>query len=152
MKANTASRTAQFMAFFRALESKRPPATRLFEDPYASLFLDRGYKRLVRLSALPLVQRIANSIIQHRIPGALASGVARTRYIDDLLRHCVSNGTKQVIILGAGFDTRALRLDFLKNIPVIEVDHPDTAKIKTGILDKALHKSPSNIHYLQPRF
>ena len=152
MKANTASRTAQYMALFRALETKRPPATRLFNDPYAIHFLGKGFKRITRLAKFSPVQRLASAIIQHRIPGAFASGVARTKYIDELLYRTVRNGVKQVIILGAGFDTRALRLDFLKNIPVIEIDHPDTATIKMGTIRKVLNGLPPNVRYLQIDF
>jgi methyltransferase (TIGR00027 family) len=152
MKANTASRTAQYMALFRALETKRRPASRLFSDPWAIHFLDKGFRRITRLSAISPVHRLVTSIIQHRIPGALASGVARTRYIDELLLRSIQNGSRQVIILGAGFDTRAVRLAFLQNMPVIEIDHPDTARIKKDILHKTLHQLPSNTRYLQIDF
>jgi methyltransferase (TIGR00027 family) len=57
-----------------------------------------------------------------------------------------------VIILGAGFDTRALRLDYLSNIPVIEIDHPNTARRKTTILTKTLGHLPKHIHYWQIDF
>jgi len=152
MKANTASRTAQYMALFRALETKRRPTRRLFSDPWAIHFLDKGFKRITRLSAMAPVYRLVTNIIQHRIPGALASGVARTQYIDELLHRSIGNGSRQVIILGAGFDTRAVRLDFLKNIPVIEIDHPDTSGIKKAIIREALHSLPLNTRYLQMDF
>jgi len=152
MKANTASRTAQYMALFRALETKRRPARRLFSDPWAIHFLDKGFKRIVRLSAIAPIHRLVTNIIQRRIPGALASGIARTQYIDELIHRSIGNGSRQLIILGAGFDTRAVRLVFLKNIPVIEIDHPDTATIKKAIIHKALHGLPRNTRYLQIDF
>jgi methyltransferase (TIGR00027 family) len=57
-----------------------------------------------------------------------------------------------VIILGAGFDTRALRLDFLNTVPVIEVDHPDTSDFKVKKLKEVLGKMPSNVCYYQIDF
>ena len=46
--------------------------------------------------------------MEKQAPGAFSSGVSRTRYIDDLLQKTVKKGVKQVIILGAGFDTRII--------------------------------------------
>ncbi len=147
MKADQASRTAQYMALFRALESTRPPGKRLFTDPYAVHFLDNGLKRAVRFSRFPFARKIIQGIIHKRIPGAFTSGIARTKYIDDLLETTIESGVKQVIILGAGFDTRALRLDFLKEIPVVEIDHPNTAKLKVGALQAMLGSLPKNVRY-----
>jgi methyltransferase (TIGR00027 family) len=147
MKANTASRTAQLMALSRALETRRPRSRRLFTDPYAIQFLDSRYRFLCRLSSFPPAEKLMYRIFQKRAPGALSSGLARTRYIDDLLEQTIRDGARQVIILGAGFDTRSLRLDYLRNIPVIEIDHPDTARMKLNIL----HALPAinNTRYLQ---
>ena len=91
-------------------------------------------------------------IINRKSAGALSSGIARTKLIDDLLQQTILNGVKQVIILGAGFDTRALRLDFLNTIPIIEIDHPDTANLKLKKLKEILGKLPSNVCYYQIDF
>jgi methyltransferase (TIGR00027 family) len=148
MKTNIASRTAQYMALFRALETTRPPDRRLFTDPYARSFLDGSHKFFTQLSVVPFIRSIVYRIIRKRIPGALSSGLARTKYIDELLQQAVINGVKQVIILGAGFDTRGLRLDFLRDLPVIEIDHPATSKVKQERVKKCLGKLPGNIRYL----
>jgi len=140
------------MALFRAIETVRPPHKRLFADPYATIFLDDGLKRAIRLSTLPLIGRLIPKIIQSKGPGALSSGIARTKYIDDLLEQTIRNGVKQVMIFGAGFDTRALRIDLLHSIPVIEIDHPDTAKFKIEKLKEALGQLPSNVSYFQTDF
>lgn len=152
MKMDQASRTAQYMALFRALESNRASGKRLFNDPYAMLFLTNGFKRVVRFAGIPLFKSIIQQKIRKRIPGGYSSGVARTRYIDDLLQQTIQQGAKQVIILGAGYDTRALRLDFLQDVPVIEIDHPNTAKDKVGLLQQALGKLPANVRYYQIDF
>ena len=138
MKKDTPSRTAQYMALFRAIESVRSKNQRLFYDPYAVNFLDRGLKLVVKSSSIPLIGDITTKIIERQAPGAFSSGVARTRYIDDLLKKTIKNGVKQVIIFRAGFDTRSLRLNFLKNIPIIEIDHPDTAQFKIKVIDNSI--------------
>jgi methyltransferase (TIGR00027 family) len=86
------------------------------------------------------------------VSGKIYSCTARTKLIDDLLQQTILNGVKQVIILGAGFDTRALRLDFLNTTPIIEVDHPDTSDFKVKKLKEVLGKLPSNICYYQIDF
>ncbi|MGO9214821.1 MAG: class I SAM-dependent methyltransferase [Syntrophales bacterium] len=152
VKANTASRTAQYMAFFRAIETVRHPHKRLFADPYAIYFLNNRFKRVVRIAALPLFGTLIQKIINRKGVGALSSGIARTKLIDELLQQTISYGVRQVIILGAGFDTRALRLDFLNATPVIEVDHPDTSDVKVKKLKEFLGRLPSNIYYYQIDF
>lgn len=152
MKAAKTSRTAQYMAFFRALETKRNDHERLFSDPYAIHFIDFKLRLAVHLSHYPFFKKYINNIINKKIPGALSSGIARTKYIDSLLENSISKGVKQVVILGAGFDTRAVRLDFLKSIPVIEIDHPNTSNFKAEIYKKRIGKIPENVTFLQIDF
>ena len=152
MKENTPSRTAQYMALFRAIESARLKELRLFYDPFASIFLDRRLKIVVKISSKPLIGGLTSKIIEKQAPGAFSSGVARTKYIDDLLKKTINNGVKQVIILGAGFDTRSLRLEFLKNISIIEIDHPDTAKFKIQKIKDSMGELPQNVKYYQIDF
>ena len=140
------------MALYRAMETRRPRGRRLFTDPYAIHFLDRGYRLLCRLVPFSPAERLFYHLIQRRIPGALASALARTRLIDDLLEEAAGGGTQQVIILGAGFDSRNLRLQFLHDIPVIEIDHPDTALRKLRILGHHIPSLPKNTRYLSIDF
>jgi methyltransferase (TIGR00027 family) len=151
MKRNTASRTAQYMAMFRGLESARPANGRLFTDPFAKTFLDAKLRIAIRMSSVPWIREVITRIIERKGPGALSSAIARTRYIDDLLEQTIRKGIKQVIILGAGFDTRAWRMLSLKNLQVTEIDHPDTASFKRRKLE-SIGQLPSNIRLLQIDF
>ena len=132
-----ASRTAEYMALFRALESvKRPQARRLFEDPYAPLFLSRGTSLALAFARLPAVGALVPWLIDRRWPGARSSGVARTRFIDDALSGALENSVEQIVLLGAGFDCRALRLPQLKGARVFEVDQPATLQRKVERLQE----------------
>ena len=74
--------------------------------------------------------------IDLRSPGARTSGIARTRLIDDWIEQ--SGGeVDQLVLLGAGFDTRAWRLKSLDAVRIYEVDHPDTASVKRRRLQSA---------------
>ena len=145
MKVDKISRTAQYMAFFRALETKRFNNGNLFSDTYAIHFLDSGLKLAVNLSNWPFFKSALKKIMHKKIPGAYSSGVARTKYIDDLLYSTIKDGVQQVLILGAGFDTRSSRLEFLQSIPVIEFDHPNTSSYKTDVYIKRIGTLPQHV-------
>ncbi|MDP8222082.1 MAG: SAM-dependent methyltransferase [Candidatus Lernaella stagnicola] len=131
MRENQASRTAEYAASFRALETVRYPANvRLFEDPFAVRFLAPSLRFIVRLAGLPLLGALVRGYVDRRWPGAMTSGIARTRLIDDLLLAGVRDDIRQVIVLGAGFDSRAYRLPDLQECRVVEVDHPATQAMK----------------------
>lgn len=152
MKIDKTSRTAQYMALFRALETERDPSDKLFSDPYAIHFLETKLRFAVRMSKFSIIRKYINKSIQKQIPGAFSSAIARTKYIDDLLHSTIAKGVQQVIILGAGFDTRALRLDFLKSIPVIEIDHPNTSNFKTTTYKSRIGNLSKNIGFYQIDF
>ena len=54
MKAQRPSKTAQYMALFRAVETVRPEGRALFRDPYARQFLSPTMKLAVILASLPI--------------------------------------------------------------------------------------------------
>ncbi|RFM26505.1 class I SAM-dependent methyltransferase [Deminuibacter soli] len=149
MKQHTASKTARYMALFRAMETRRPAGERLFSDPYAARFLPGILRLAAKLFARPGMRTLLTRYIVKRIPGAMSSAQARTRYIDDLLLQTLPH-SRQLIILGAGFDTRALRLPALQQLPVIEIDHPATAARKQQALQHM--PAPAHIRYLHTDF
>jgi methyltransferase (TIGR00027 family) len=133
---DASSFTAQTMALQRAFESHRRAATRLFLDPYADEFLHGSLKVVSGVSRLPIVgpavPRLYDAIAG---PGPRPSAIARTRLIDDVI-DAAAAGVGQVVILGAGFDSRAYRLGSLGRCTVFEVDHPATQATKRAIVDR----------------
>ena len=103
MKQNQASRTAEYMALFRALEYVRPADARLFDDRFAQEFLRPSLRTVVRLSRAPLFGNLVSRLIDQRWPGARASGVARTRFIDDALVNALQDGIEQGCDSGGWF-------------------------------------------------
>ena len=126
MRKGHASRTAEQNALFRALESALPEGRRLFEDPFARTFLTWPLTLVARLAVPPGLREIVPWFIDNRWPGVRSSVVARTRLIDAAIVAALGEHTEQLVILGAGFDSRAYRLPALRGITVFEVDHPDT--------------------------
>lgn len=152
MTSDRASRTAEYMAFFRALESVRPPGQRLFNDPFAIHFLRRSLRLAVQLSRVPLCGSFVAWYADRRLPGARTSGIARTRLIDDTLSQALRDGIGQVVILGAGFDCRAYRLPDMGAAVVFEVDHPATRSAKLAYLRRARPTLPANVRFVEMDF
>src|SRR5689334_8034180 len=99
MKSNQPSRTAEYMALFRALESCQPPSRRLFVDPFAAALLSGRLAYAARLARLPLVGSLVPWLIDRGWPLTRSSGVVRTRLIDDAVRDALSDGASQLLLL-----------------------------------------------------
>jgi methyltransferase (TIGR00027 family) len=119
------------VAALRALYSEAPSELAIFDDAVASRLLPPVLGGLVRAAtALPFGARVA-----HRVIGAATRGLSygiplRTAAIDDAVDHAVKQGTRQLVLLGAGLDARAWRMPGLGEVTVFELDHPDTQGFK----------------------
>ena len=142
-----ASRTAEYMALFRALESSRPSSVRLFLDSDAALFLSGLRKWLYRVARLPFGRRIVEALLDRAAPGARAAGIARTKWIDDRATGALAT-TTQLVLLGAGFDMRVLRLPAAAHAVCFELDHPETSAFKQALLKKAKRTLPGRVRYI----
>jgi methyltransferase (TIGR00027 family) len=143
-----ASKTAQYMALFRALESQRRPGERLFADPLARAFLSRRLRWVADLAYPNLLAEPLARFIDWRWPGVRSSAVVRTRFIDDALQIAVQRGVRQVVVLGAGYDTRAQRLACLAQCRVFEVDRPATQRDKQQRLEAVLGRLSSQTTFV----
>ncbi len=152
MTPDRASRTAEGMAAVRAVESLRPAGERLFHDPLAAGFLGPFYSALVGLSRFSPLRNLFLRLYERRLPGAVAYGICRTRYIDDALASALDDGASQVVILGAGFDSRALRVPGIERARVFEVDHPATQAEKRERLGRIVGAVPPHLTFVPVDF
>jgi methyltransferase (TIGR00027 family) len=130
---NRTSRTAEQVALFRALETARGDG--IVHDPYAARFLPPGYRVVAGLARIPPVGHRVERWIDGRWPGGpRGSAVVRTRLIDDLVSAALVDGAGQVLLLGAGYDSRAYRIPAMAAVPVFEVDHPATQATKRRLV------------------
>jgi methyltransferase (TIGR00027 family) len=140
MKKNQISMTAQGMAAIRALEGKKPSDMRICDDPFAKLFLDPW---------IFWFQRILIRYAERHAPGFVGFVASRCRYMDDTLDKCLYSGIEQVVILGAGLDSRAYRFEMIKwAVNVFEVDQPATQAAKIARVKKIFHEIPKYVHYV----
>lgn len=152
MKTGQRSRTAEYMAFFRAVETRRPPRRRLFADPLASRVLDRPLRAAAALSGAPVLGGVVPWFVDRRWPGPRPSAVARTRVIDDWLERAIEAGLDQLVVLGAGYDSRALRIPGADRLSVFEVDHPDTQGAKRELLEASPGGFPGHVRLVPVDF
>jgi methyltransferase (TIGR00027 family) len=146
MKKEKPSSSAEMVAAVRATESMRPTDEQVCYDPFAKDFL--GLK-FTFISKSRLLTKIALWKAERTDPGAVGCVASRTRYIDDYLQECIDDGIKQLVILGAGYDSRAYRFDDLKGkVKVFELDHPATQKVKIERIKKIFGSIPNHVIYI----
>jgi methyltransferase (TIGR00027 family) len=118
------TQTARWAAAQRARESER--VDRLFADPLAAVLAgDEGFR------ALEISEKL-----NPRHEQTAAYIAVRVRFLDDFLLRMVSEGHRQVVLLGAGMDARAFRLELPAETTVYELDHPELLALKEELLRK----------------
>ncbi|CAG7617461.1 SAM-dependent methyltransferase [Actinacidiphila bryophytorum] len=133
-------RTALVTAAMRAAETSRPDA--IHRDPYAAALAgDLGRQLLAELLAA-VSEAGPSGARTGRTPGATAAGsgrravnAIRTRFFDDYLRAAVTEaGLRQVVVAGAGMDSRAYRMQWPDGVRYFEVDRPPVLDYKRECL------------------
>jgi len=127
MRSGKPSRTAQFVAYNRALGTLAPRVPG-FADPWAVEFLPAGWRRRVERARRALAGYPQKSPYPFWTRGMAIFNQYRTVVFDRAIAAALP--VPQLVILGAGFDTRAWRLDGLEATTVFEVDHPATQSLK----------------------
>jgi methyltransferase (TIGR00027 family) len=113
------SDTARWVAYYRAMETKRPDA--IFRDPYAERLA--GDKGLAIVNELKRGRQMAWAMI------------VRTNAMDEMLMQLVrSNHADLVVNLAAGLDARPWRLDLPSDLRWVDVDLPEILDYKLETL------------------
>lgn len=149
MHSDKASRSAAIIAAHRAYDYSRSDTDRICSDQYAKTFLPENFT-VIGESELP--QEVAMTIFKDLVPGFHEFFLARTRYIDDFLSGQLAVGLEQLVILGAGFDSRAYRCQGVQAIRVFEVDHPATQAIKKAKITELFSALPEHVTYVPMDF
>jgi len=140
MRKKKSSLTAAGIAIVRAVESERPVDERILYDPYACQFVPSWMYHAFGFF-------IKFGYAEWRGPGVNGFLVARDRYIDDVLRNFLDEGLQQLVILGAGYDSRPYRFDLAGQVKTFEVDHPATQGDKLAKLQAVFGKVPEYVIY-----
>jgi methyltransferase (TIGR00027 family) len=115
--------TSLVVAAARAAEQRRPD--RLFEDPFAELFLRAAGDASAHGRAQWFLRQMGDQ------------PAVRTAFFDDRLLRAAGAGCRQVVLLAAGMDTRAFRLGWPEGTRVFDVDFDAVLRFKLGVLEAA---------------
>ncbi len=142
-----ASETAVVIASLRALACYEDDANVRGKDELAVLFLSDEKRG-------PLKSSDFRNSIKKAIPEGLYEYViARTGYFDDLFVSFLKEGIPQIVILGAGYDSRPYRFEnFIENTLIYEVDALETQELKRSILQNNKIHSHKNVRYVDLDF
>jgi methyltransferase (TIGR00027 family) len=149
------SRTSILVAAARAFGAREPDPKVRNPDWLAERLL--GPAELALIGGHPIVAALGEDYAKGRrnpeVAGIVNTLLIRTRFIDEHMVRALDNGATQVVILGAGFDTRAYRYqDRLKEKRVIEVDYRSTQELKRRRVEEALGGLPPNVAYAEIDF
>lgn len=137
--------TAQGVAKQRLIETLAKSDKRVINDPYADRFvMGAGFIKLMghKFSAW-FGKKLAPGLHEHLI--------ARTRFIDDLIEKAANSGAEQYVILGAGYDLRAHRLDLPSSLRIFEVDQAKVQARKRSKLPENITNA-ANVTYVTVDF
>ncbi|HJZ71902.1 MAG TPA: class I SAM-dependent methyltransferase [Vicinamibacterales bacterium] len=114
----------------------------ILHDPFAMMILREDEKDVLQFATAHPLASI----------GRLFTA-ARSRIAEDVLSGAVERGIRQVVILGAGLDTFALRSPYgARQIRIYEVDHPATQAWKCQRLAEAQLALPPWLNFVPVDF
>jgi methyltransferase (TIGR00027 family) len=119
MREGRPSFTAALVAFARGMAGV---------DEVAEKLVPPGFAAALRFDAM--LPRWTIRAWNAATLGLVAHQGLRTLVIDRAARAGIANGARQLVILGAGLDARAYRMEGLEDVTVFEVDHPSTQAYK----------------------
>ena len=153
MTAAQSSSTASLIAKGLVFLSRDPQFSTLVPPPAAEAstwFVPSG--RLLRLMNRRWFRWAVHATERVTLPGILPHYALRKQYLERVARNALQEGFRQVVVLGAGFDTLALRLHpEFPQVRFLEVDHPATQRDKRRALEMRGLPQP-NLRFLAVDF
>ncbi len=140
MKHGQASRTALGAAGHRAAHQALESGT-IFADPLALRILGGDAEDAIVLAREQPERRGLRLFI-----------AMRSRFAEQSAVHAIEQGVRQILVLGAGLDTFAYRLEPRPALRVFELDHPATQRDKRHRLEEAGIAEPSHVAYVAHDF
>jgi methyltransferase (TIGR00027 family) len=148
------SKSAVWAAAARALGSKNPDPEQRNPDYLAIKFLGPRERRILSdypMDALDLAYEDAMKQLGNKLP--VVTHAFRTKTFDAAMLDALKAGATQVVVLGAGFDSRGYRFTLqLPGVLFMEVDYPPTQEYKKRRVKEILGKPPATVSYVPMDF
>ena len=139
------SRTAEYAAAIRALHMRRvvPP---VFSDPMAVTMCGPFWRSITGSKVLSLI--VVDGLLG-RIASIGPAVIVRARYGEERVEQAVRKGVRQYVIIGAGYETFAMRrTDLMEHLAVYELDQAATQDEKRRRMDRAGIAEPPGVRYV----
>ncbi len=140
MKHGCASRTALGAAGHRAAHQALERGI-VFADPLALAILGEDAAEAIALARQQPERRGLRLFI-----------AMRSRFAEDSAKAAIDYGVRQILVLGAGLDTFAYRLEGPADLKVFELDHPATQRDKRRRLARAGVGEPPHVAFVAHDF
>ena len=128
MKDDTQSFTAEASAVVRAAGTFEKSLSLKNPDTLAIRMIRPRFRLVLSLGPF---RRLLLKYAERKFPGLYEGHLSRTHYYDRCVSRALDRGIRQLVILGAGFDSRPYRLaTAATGCRVFEVDHPATSRAK----------------------
>lgn len=159
MQETVPSRTAIMTSLIRSLHS-RGDRLRILDDPWGDRLMPEAviqalYERAVA-TGLPIARDDSRQAVVDRLVKASSgyvSVILRARYTEDALHSAMERGVRQYVLIGAGFDSYALRHAIERpDLRIFELDHPATQSFKLGRMQALSIALPNNVHFIATDF
>lgn len=139
--------TAEAVCALRAMGAlERDPAVSC-PDWMAAGFL--GGFNVTTLAKYRATRALMVRVAKRRIPGAYTYEIGRTKFIDEVVLDAVAAGLDELVLLGAGLDSRPYRMaSRLKGVRVMEVDHPASQASKRERIRRMVGHEPDHVTYV----
>ncbi len=125
--------TALGVAAARAVETAREDA--LIRDEYAYLLVSAAGPQWAQMASSDPAWLADDEEFRRLHEMSRDYQAVRTHYFDDYFAAAMRAGIRQVVILAAGLDSRAYRLDWPAGTTVFEIDQPKVLEYKTSTMD-----------------
>jgi methyltransferase (TIGR00027 family) len=145
MSKQTVGRTALGAAICRLIEQYQSGETRLFNDPVVKELVGAPIRFLMQFASMRNFTVKQTDMVARGIYGVQ---ICRTRYIDDTVQVALSQEIEQLVILGAGLDTRPYRLPGIERVKVFEVDLPAVQNDKKKKIQKCFGRLPEHVAFV----
>ena len=147
------SKTAVYVTAARAVGSKDPDPQLRNPDYLAIKFLGPRERAVLPELQLDALDLDFDSAIKQLGVYIVAVMTYRTKRFDAALLDALQDGARQVVVLGAGFDSRAYRFQSqLGDVRFMEVDYGPTQAYKKQRLGEILEVIPSNVSFVPMDF
>ena len=145
-----ASHTALMAAIHRFLASRDKRIEDGGSDNLAYLFLPPKARFFLGST---FFRNAITKKLHKKVPGTYEYLTARTRFFDEIFVRAAKDKTPQIILLGAGYDTRAIRFQHLtKDSVIYELDAPTTQSEKKKYFESNKIQLPENIVFVPINF